>query len=196
MTTFLTSDTHLLHANIIRLSNRPFADAEEMTTTIISNFNEQTTPDDTILLLGDACMGKLDDSLPWIGELHARVELYVGNHDRPSRAMQRKGDVKAKIAAARERYLEHFDEVHLDADDHVIELQGIRFAVSHYPYEGDHFDEDRFTELRPKRRGLPLLHGHVHELWKFNGPQFNVGVDVNDFQLVHEDQAVAWAGTL
>jgi calcineurin-like phosphoesterase family protein len=110
--------------------------------------------------------------------------------------MQRKGDAKANIEAARERYLEFFDEVHLDADDHVIELQGVRFAVSHYPYEGDHFTDDRFPELRPEDTGLPLLHGHVHKLWKFNGRQFNVGVDVNDFAPVSEHEVLAWSSTI
>lgn len=196
MTTFFTSDTHFDHANIIRLSNRPFTDVTEMGETMVSNFNDQAGPDDTIYHLGDACMGKLDESLKWVDKINARVVLVVGNHDRPSRAMQRKGDREAKIVKETARYLNHFHVVLLDDPRHMVEIHRNRFAISHYPYVGDHFDEDRFTELRPKDQGLPLLHGHVHELWKFNGRQFNVGVDVNDFRLVTEEEVLDWAATL
>jgi calcineurin-like phosphoesterase family protein len=194
--TFFTSDTHFGHANIIRLSQRPFDSVEEMNEAIISNFNEQAGPEDIIHHMGDACMGKLDLSLPLISRINAHVILHVGNHDRPSRAMQRKGDVAAKIAKEQVRYEQYFSQVLLDSADRTLELGGKRFSVSHYPHTGDHFTEDRHPELRPKNQGLPLIHGHVHNLWKFNGSQFNVGVDVNDFKLVTEEEVLDWAASL
>lgn len=199
--TFFTSDTHFSHANIIRLSNRPFSSVEEMNKAMIDNFNEQAGPEDTIFHLGDACMGKIAESLPLIGQINAKVVLVVGNHDRPSRAMQRKPKTDsaartAKIADAANMYMEYFDSVFLDGKNWTVDVQGKTFAMSHYPYVGDHFDQDRFEDLRPEDQGRPLLHGHVHELWKFKDRQFNVGVDVNDFKLVTEDEVLAWASTL
>ncbi len=201
MATYFTSDTHFGHENIIRLSNRPFADVRSMNETMIDNFNERAGEDDVILHLGDACLGKLDESLPLISLLRARVVLYVGNHDRPSRAMQRKpkndpAGRARKIGEQTARYMQYFDTVMLDSKTHRIEVGGHQFSVSHYPYSGDHQDEDRYPELRPNDIGLPLLHGHVHELWKFNDRQFNVGVDVNDFQLVTEEEVLDWRSSL
>jgi calcineurin-like phosphoesterase family protein len=40
--------------------------------------------------------------------------------------------------------------------------------------------------MRPVDNGLPLIHGHVHNSWKVNGRQINVGVDVWDFTPVSE----------
>lgn len=196
MTTFVTSDTHFGHERIIPLCARPFVDVDEMNETMISNFNEQASADDTIYHFGDACMGKIAETLPLISRINAKVILIPGNHDRPSKACQRKGDIAAKIAKARDMYLEHFHAVYPESTGQHLTLQGVSFAVSHYPYAGDHQDRDRFPELRPDDRGRPLLHGHVHNLWKFNGRQFNVGVDVNDFRLVHEDEVIAWAKSL
>jgi calcineurin-like phosphoesterase family protein len=193
---FFSSDWHLGHRNIIRLSERPFEDLDEMLLAMIETFNEQAAPEDIIHLVGDACMGQLAESLPLIAKINAHVILHVGNHDRPSRAMQRKGDIEAKIAKEQSRYEQYFSQVLLDSTTRTIELRGKRFAISHYPYEGDHFTEDRHPELRPKKQGLPLIHGHVHNLWKFNGSQFNVGVDVNDFKLVTEDEVLDWAASL
>lgn len=181
------------------MSHRPFDSVEEMNETMIANFNAQAGPEDTIYHLGDACMGKLAESLPLISLIDAKVILIPGNHDRMSKAYHQKGDAAAQRARRekeRQRYLEHFDAVYADSRTMTMTIQGISFAVSHYPYEGDHFTDDRFPELRPEKRGRPLLHGHVHELWKHNGPQFNVGVDVNDFKLVHEDEVVEWARSL
>ena len=196
MTIFFTSDTHFRHARIIELSHRPFESVQEMDETIISNFNEQAGPEDTIFHLGDACLGKLEDSLPCISEINASVVLVPGNHDRMSDAYHHKGDREAKVQRFIDMYLEHFSLVLPDARTHVIGVGDQQFSISHYPFEGDHFMEDRFPEMRPVDQGFPLLHGHVHEMWKFNGRQFNVGVDVNDFRLVTEDEVLEWAATL
>jgi calcineurin-like phosphoesterase family protein len=36
--------------------------------------------------------------------------------------------------------------------------------------------------------GLPLICGHVHEAWRVRGRMLNVGVDVNDFTPVSQEQ--------
>jgi calcineurin-like phosphoesterase family protein len=35
------------------------------------------------------------------------------------------------------------------------------------------------------------VHGHVHTSWRLNGRQLNVGVDVNDYAPISEDDVVA-----
>lgn len=67
--------------------------------------------------------------------------------------------------------------------------------MSHLPYHnsGDHTPGNRYNEYRLPNEGLPLLCGHVHDAWKFQGNQFNVGVDVNDFKPVSANTVVEWA---
>ena len=69
--------------------------------------------------------------------------------------------------------------------------------MSHYPYIGDSHGADRHADMRPDARGnRPLIHGHVHTEWQTRDNMFNVGVDVNDFKPVPEDELVAWMETL
>ena len=46
-------DEHLGHANIIRLSHRPFNDVDTMDKVLINNWNSVVTDDDDVYILGD-----------------------------------------------------------------------------------------------------------------------------------------------
>ena len=63
--------------------------------------------------------------------------------------------------------------------------------LSHFPYRGDHYEDDRYEAYRLRDEGLPLLCGHVHHEWKFSGNQRNVGVDVNE-QIVTDVMVIDW----
>ncbi len=82
--TYLISDLHLDHENIIRYCRRPFADAHEMSRILIRNWNCTVRPDETIYHLGDLrySSGK---SMPGISgpapDLRGKVCLVRGNHD-------------------------------------------------------------------------------------------------------------------
>ena len=45
----------------------------------------------------------------------------------------------------------------------------------------------KFMQHRPKDDGGWLLHGHIHEKWRQNGRQINVGVDAWNFAPVSDD---------
>jgi len=51
--TFLISDTHFSHANIIKHCNRPFYSYQEQDETIVKNWNSVVKKNDTIYHLGD-----------------------------------------------------------------------------------------------------------------------------------------------
>ncbi|MDO5358956.1 MAG: hypothetical protein Q4E80_06235 [Slackia faecicanis] len=53
MSIYYISDTHFGHANIIRLSNRPFLDIAEMNAELIARWNAKVTDDDDVYMLGD-----------------------------------------------------------------------------------------------------------------------------------------------
>ena len=45
----------------------------------------------------------------------------------------------------------------------------------------------KFMQYRPQDDGGWLLHGHIHEKWRQNGRQINVGVDAWNFAPVSDD---------
>ena len=203
---YYSSDWHLGHVNMTRqgkdLCGRPFDTPAEMNEAIITFANETTKPKDELYILGDIAMGKLDESLPLLAQVHCKLFLIPGNHDRFSFAYQRKGDRGAKVAREAARYAEYgvlYMEVEGARSEFVAPFKapdGGDVMMSHYPYVGDSHGEDRHADLRPRDRTRPIIHGHVHEEWKHNGRMFNVGVDVNDFKPVSEEEIIAWLETL
>ena len=51
--TYVTSDWHFFHRNIIRLCDRPFSSVEEMNETMLENINSIASSDDTLPTVGE-----------------------------------------------------------------------------------------------------------------------------------------------
>lgn len=201
MSIWFTADLHLGHERIIELCDRPFPNVEAMNTAIVDRWNETVAPGDTVWVLGDVCMGRIADTLPLVGELNGYKILIPGNHDRvwPTYWPERQRDRKLPEWTA--RYLEVFQEVErtiptyarLRAKDYSLWI----VKLAHLPRTLEDKDHDREAHLaayRPTDGRLPLLHGHVHNAWKVNGNQVNVGVDVNDFRPVPEHEVMSSLG--
>lgn len=186
---FFVSDTHFGHERIISLCNRPFSSVEEMDEVMIERWNAVVKPTDTVIHFGDVALGKIAESLPLVGRLNGHIKLVPGNHDRIF-----SGEKQAKRDRFMPEYLKVFDEVLPESLQ--MDVGGFRVVLSHFPYVGDSHGADRHADKRPKDEGLPLIHGHVHDKWKFNGRMFNVGVDVNNFTPVSEDEVVDWLRSL
>ncbi|MDQ2754279.1 MAG: metallophosphoesterase [Actinomycetota bacterium] len=179
-----TSDLHLGHSNIIGYTGRPFATVEEMNEALVGQWNERVGPDDETWVLGDFAMGRLAETLPLAELLHGHKTLVPGNHDRPW-----SGHSKG-VDRWRSTYLEAgFDEI--VAGPITTTIGSVEVLVDHFPYRGDSRDEDRYVERRPVDRGGWLLHGHVHERWRQNGRQINVGVDAWAGRPVSDDEVAA-----
>lgn len=174
MTTFFTADLHLGHARISELCGRPFASADEMNEALISRWNARVTDRDTVFVLGDVCLGKIDISLALIPRLRGHKVLLPGNHDR---CWHGHGD---KYRAWVERYYAAGFRYIFLAGTVPPFTTGIgthRADMNHFPYSGDSGDNDRYAAHRPADTGRWLLHGHVHERWRQRGRMINVGVD-------------------
>ena len=53
-----------------------------------------------------------------------------------------------------------------------------RILFNHFPYTGDHTEEIRYLEDRPRDRGLWLCHGHTHSKDFVSGKRtIHIGVD-------------------
>jgi calcineurin-like phosphoesterase family protein len=180
MTVWFTSDTHFGHQNIIKYCDRPFRDTDEMDEVIIDRWNSVVEWDDTVYHLGDIALGQIDKSLGRITRLNGNKIAVLGNHDRP---FMRKG--KQDEQDWFDRYSEVFDDVwHWDGG--TVDLNGVEFRLSHFPYTGDHTPNDRHAEARPVDSGLPLIHGHTHTKDKLTysskgTPQIHVGQDAHNF---------------
>lgn len=183
MTIWFSSDIHFGHKNIIDYCNRPFNNVDHMNETIIANFNSLIAPEDTLILVGDLCMGRKDDTIPLLGRINGKKIAVGGNHDPWHPAYEKRIGKRAEWTA---RYYNESGVRATDIDTQIC-IDGVDVRVCHFPYSGDHTEDERFSDFRPVDDGHWLIHGHVHDLWQVNGRQINVGVDVWDFFPVHID---------
>ena len=202
MTIWFTSDTHFGHANIVRLANRPFKDTKVrgemipavqiMNEAIVNNWNACVLPGDKVYHMGDVALGKIDDSLEYIHRLNGEITLVTGNHDRNFRLGKRSAGLEPDEWD--ERY-KQFGFAHVVPGNLALSgFEGMEpVMLSHFPYTGDHFDGDRFEEVRAKDSGLPIVHGHTHAHTTITYSaretlQIHVGVDSWNFRPVSYQQ--------
>lgn len=147
---FITSDTHFSHALVAGI--RGFARSDEHDEHLVARWNDTVRPGDTVWHLGDVGMGSAVRVLPWAARLNGHKHLVTGNHDecwpghRDAHKKQR-------------RWLEVFESVQQYARRRI---GGHQVMLSHFPYDGDHTNEERASQYRLRDEGLWLLHGHTH----------------------------------
>ena len=81
---WLWSDLHLGHANIIRYTNRPFANSGEMDCHLFNNWRNTVGEGDTLVCVGDMAMHDGVGEHTWErirSSAGARKYLVIGNHD-------------------------------------------------------------------------------------------------------------------
>lgn len=190
MANLFTADLHFGHARLLELDpgrKDAFGDVTTMNEMLVANWNSVVDYEDTVFVLGDVSMhGK---NLHYFERLMGQKVLVNGNHDSAWGGAKHGWKKQAD-------YLEHFDVV-VDFTNGSLppaRKNGSRLPVvmSHFPYDGDHHDKDRFEQYRLRDEGTVLLHGHVHSAFrerfsKKNTLMINVGVDVWDWTPVHED---------
>lgn len=177
---WLTADLHFGHVRIGELAGRPHADVHAGDSLLTMRWRERVAPEDEIFILGDLAMGDFARSLALVASLPGRKMLVPGNHDRVHPAYRASPE-------KRSRWLSAYEEAGLQVLPLEVDIdlgEGMVVRASHFPYSGDHTEQDRHVEWRPQDDGRWLVHGHVHELWKMKDRQVNVGVDVWDYSPV------------
>jgi calcineurin-like phosphoesterase family protein len=194
---WFASDHHFGHENIRHYEARlrgHFASTEQMNDAILELHNSLVAPADTVYLLGDLAMGDFTRSMSWAERLNGHKLLIAGNHDKHSSAYERREHKREERAQI---YRDHGFETLSEIVE--TEIGGRRVVLSHYPYRGtedaDTTGEERYAALRPVNEGLPLIHGHVHSLWRSRGRMLNVGIDANDLRPTSEAEVVDWIDT-
>jgi len=81
MKTFIISDMHFGHKNIIKYENRPFASVGEMDDLIIQKWNNSVKNGDIVFVLGDVSFYNQEKTKEIISSLNGRKFLIMGNHD-------------------------------------------------------------------------------------------------------------------
>ena len=81
--TWLWSDLHLHHANIIRYCRRPFESVDEMDSALLRAWETTVDPGDTIICGGDVALARALDPLRLarLSAMPGRKVLVLGNHD-------------------------------------------------------------------------------------------------------------------
>ena len=166
MATYFIADPHYFHEGIVRLCNRPFANASEMTATMAANWRAVVRPTDDVICVGDFAhradpteLRKLFDSLP--GNKH----LVVGNHDGPA------------TLALGWKTIKDIAYVTTDATKLVLCHYGMRVWPG-------------------QRKGALQLYGHSHGRLPGNSQSCDIGVDVLGFAPVRLSTIKAYLKTL
>ena len=155
MATFFTSDTHFGDPRPLRVDRRPFASVAAMDTALIEGWNKAVAPEDEVWHLGDFALGPAPPRLAeLLAALNGRKHLVVGNNDGAA-TLEQPGWAS----------VQHYAE---------LEVDGKRLVLCHYP----------FRTWNRMGQGVINLHGHSHGRLKPVPRQYDVGVDVWEFQPV------------
>lgn len=194
MRTFFTSDLHFGHVNILNYTKRRqylgMRDDEtivDMNDRLVRVWNAQVAPEDTVYVLGDFAMGKVAETVEYARQLNGTKHLVMGNHDRPHPIMYKSDEKTAEWY--RVYHAAGFASI---TQSMVYNFDGVTALVHHFPYDADHTDDVRYMDHRPKDTGMPLVHGHVHDMYRTNDRQFNVGIDAWDGQFVTPEEIGAY----
>jgi calcineurin-like phosphoesterase family protein len=158
---FFTSDHHFGHTNILKFSNRPFENIEEMNDELIKRWNEKINPEDEVYHLGDFGMTK-DSGLinEILDQLNGTKYLIVGNHEGP--ALQNRKKFK---------WIKEYFELKVKDDECKNGIQ--RIILFHYA----------MRVWRGDFRGTWHLYGHSHGNLpdKKDKLAFDIGVDCHNY---------------
>jgi len=139
MKTWLISDTHFDHVNIIRYCNRPFRDVAAMNAAMLLNWNNTVAPNDLVYFLGDMSLGKgFHSPLYWLNHLNGNKVCIKGAHDRGIKA---KPFEYITIRGERVLLIHNPDDIPLDWHGWVIHGHKHNNDTVNYPF----FNRERKT---------------------------------------------------
>ena len=156
--TFVTSDTHIGHENVLRHDGRPFPTIEEHDAAILANTIRTVPRGATLIHLGDVAGMRVKSAIPYLEALRAagiRVRLIKGNHD----------DKLHKLVG-------NLVENGVETDVLYLRLDSERFFLSHYAHR----------TWRNSHHGSYHLYGHSHGALPNYGRSMDVGVMVHDYK--------------
>lgn len=162
---FFTSDSHWSHFNICKYCHRPFTSRSEMDQTLIKNWNAVVPEDGIVVHCGDFMLPhneNIKEYNKYLNQLHGRVLLLRGNHDRASLDW-----VSDKLIAVR--------------DNALIQVEGIKIYAQHYPCAAFNGDYHVYGHVHTLSDGTCFgIDGDVTKKMRKN--TYDVGVDQNEYK--------------
>ena len=169
---YFTADLHFYHQNIIKSTNRPFSDADEMNKVLIRKWNEKVTSEDEVYILGDFTMKGPEMASSILYGLKGKKHIIRGNHD----GFVDRATFDRSLFVSIQDYLE-------------ITYSNTQFVLSHYP----------MVEWNGYYKGSIMLHGHQHNHADYNVSnrkegirRYDVGVDANHMSPVSAEEIIAF----
>lgn len=169
---YYTADLHWNHANVIRYSERPFADVGLMNSTILANINEVVGRGDQLYILGDVAFASIEDTIALLEQINCpNLHLIWGNHD-PD-VLRNHSIWKSSTP------LKEIKDRTSDGKKHHV-------VLCHYA----------MRVWNRSHHGALQLYGHSHNSLPGTSQSLDVGVDCWDYRPVNLDQIVARMATL
>ena len=139
MTTWITSDTHWGHKNIMKFCPESRArfrdDVAYMNEAMVQEWNDLIGVDDTVYILGDVAFLPAEKAVATVRRLNGKKILVEGNHDR-------------KLLQDQD-FRDCFEQIHKYLDAQFNETKVVMF---HYP----------IAEFDQQHRGSVHFHGHLY----------------------------------
>ncbi len=172
---FFTSDLHFGHANIIKYSNRPFADVTQMDEAIVRAWNEDVTPQDIVYILGDVSFDKPERTASLVRRLNGSKVVIYGNHDK----------VVRENATVRGLFSEAHDFLERDFKVEGYPGKGVKIVMCHYA----------MRVWNKSHHGTLHLYGHSHGSLPDNGTRsMDVGMDANNMRVISLEDVIRKIG--
>lgn len=154
-----TSDTHAFHENIIRYSNRPFVNVDEMNAVLAKNINKTLPQGGLLYHLGDWSFGNLEKAFQFNDMINNNIDIILikGNHD--GRNLRD------------EAFRKLFREIHELVE---VNVNGQKIILCHYA----------MRVWNKSHHGVWHLYGHSHGSLPDdpNSLSFDIGVDCHNFK--------------
>ena len=165
---WFTSDHHWGHANIIRFSQRPFENVQEMNEALIARWNRVVGTQDTVYHLGDIFLLPSGEAKQIRERLNGRICLIRGNHDKTADSMKDAFE-----------WTKDYHELKVDDPDAPEGKR--RIVLCHYA----------FRVWNKSHHGAWHLYGHSHGSLPDdpNSLSFDVGVDCHDYTPISYSRA-------
>lgn len=162
MTTFVTSDLHFGHKNILKYNpaTRPWSDVREMNEALVDNWNSVVEENDTVYNLGDLAMMRVDKVKPFLSRLNGNHILIRGNHDK---AFYKESVCDEFIAEGLLTAVHDYKEIRHNHQ---------KVVMSHYA----------MRVWNCSHHGAFMLYGHSHGSLPGLGRSMDVGIDACDME--------------
>ena len=134
---YFISDTHFGHEAIISYCHRPFRSIDEMNETLIKNWNETVSDNDTIYFLGDFSFCGYEKTRDILNRLKGKKIIIVGNHEK--KGIQGLLNLGWDVAF----------ETPIEIMENLPKIGLVNLILSHQP---QYISDNKFN-----------IHGHIHD---------------------------------